>query len=477
MYKRIVVILIGIFILFVFISVRVMIAEEIIEEEKQDVTRALTIEDFIELAAANDKEFEAILIDELKLQYEKDLDLPARDLILEVKMEYDYFLKQDRSGRETTWGLSKLFPMTGTSITAEYSVAPSSTSTTDSSDFSVYITQPIARNAFGKVTRLHDKIIGIEIDVARHQIVEAYEDYLATIISAYYDWYEAYENLKVAESSYNENLKLLDNIKERQESKIALPIDVNKIKLQALSKKETLITSQEEYENYLNTVKTAIRYEDSKELIPVNPLLYSDKEVSFDADFSRLREVGRTFQVLKLLEEKSSLDVKKSADDLLPSIDLLIGYEIDADYYDLQRKDTMAYAGLSMEFPFPDQVDRAEYNVDKIEEQEARLASNNVYYQLYRDIKNLALVIQREKDLIQIADEKVATAEAILEDESKNYTYGKVSLNDYIDAVNDLDTNRFNKIYHELQLKRAKVEWLRLTDKLISKKEISEKGN
>ena len=477
MYKSIVAVLISMVVLFVFITAQVMIAQETIENERQDTGRLLTIEEFILSASANDKEFEAILIEELKLQYEKDLELPARDLVLEVKSQYDYLLRQSRRDREISVDLSKLFPITGTSITAEYSVSPSYTSVRDSSDFTVYISQPIARNAFGKATRLEDKIIGIEIDVATHQIVEAYEDYLATIIGVYYDWYEAYENLNIARSSYNENLKLLDNIKERHKSKIALPIDVNKVNLQVLGKKETLVNSQEQYEKLLNTVKTAIRYKDNQELVPVDSLLYSELEVSFEEDFPKLQESGRTFKILRLLEEKSTLDVKKSADDLLPSIDLLFGYEIAGKNHDLQSSNSMAYAGLSMEFPFPNQVDRAEYNVDKIEGQEARLASENVYYQLYRDIKNLALVIQREKDLIQIADEKTATAEAILEDESKNYTYGKVTLNDYIDAVNDVDTNRFNKIYHELQLKRAKVEWLRLTDELISKKDILEQGD
>lgn len=39
-------------------------------------------------------------------------------------------------------------------------------------------------------------------------------------------------------NSYNENLKLLENVKQREKSSIALPIDVNKINLQVLEKKK-----------------------------------------------------------------------------------------------------------------------------------------------------------------------------------------------------------------------------------------------
>ncbi|MCK4881474.1 MAG: hypothetical protein KAS92_00450, partial [Candidatus Omnitrophica bacterium] len=42
----------------------------------------LPLREFIDLAVRNDTEFEKILIDELSLQYEKDLGLPADDLVL-----------------------------------------------------------------------------------------------------------------------------------------------------------------------------------------------------------------------------------------------------------------------------------------------------------------------------------------------------------------------------------------------------------
>ena len=50
------------------------------------------MEEFVKLATEQDTEFEAILIDELPTQYRKDLNLPVRDIILEVKAQYDLFL-------------------------------------------------------------------------------------------------------------------------------------------------------------------------------------------------------------------------------------------------------------------------------------------------------------------------------------------------------------------------------------------------
>ena len=182
----------------VLLSTKVMIAGQGRETENRSEMRILSLREFIDLSVRKDTEFEKILIDELSLQYEKDLELPAGDLVLEVKGQYDLILDRKREEAEGTVSLSKLFPFTGTNLEAEYTTAPSYTSTVNTTGFTFEVSQPIAENAFGKAARLKDKIVGVEIDVARHQIVEAYEDYLATIIVGYYDWYEAYENLKIS---------------------------------------------------------------------------------------------------------------------------------------------------------------------------------------------------------------------------------------------------------------------------------------
>lgn len=93
------------------------------------------------------------------------------------------------------------------------------------------------------------------------------------------------------------------------------------------------------------------------------------------------------------------MDVAKEADDLLPSIDLLFGYNVKGSNRDFGNSDTMPYAAVDFKTTIPAQI-------------------------------------EREHALPAIADEKIALAEAILEDEAENYTYGKITLNDYITAVN-----------------------------------------
>ena len=435
----------------------------------------LPLREFIDLAVRNDTEFEKILIDELSLQYEKDLGLPADDLVLEIKGQHDLMLSQERAETGGSVALARLFPYTGTSVETEYTTASSYTSTENATTLTVEVSQPIAQNAFGKATRLKDKIIGVELDVARHQIIEAYEDYLAAVITGYYIWYEAYENLNIGESSYNENLKLLDNIKERQKSNIALAIDVNKVHLQVLAKKEKLIELKEEYANALNFIEQATRYDGKESLVPHEPEVYKDVTVVFEEDFEKFKDAGRTCQVLNLLEQKSKLEVDEEADDLLPSINVLVGYNIKGRDFEIENEDNMAYAGITVAWPFGDQVDRAEYETSKITLEKTKLTNTGTRFGLYTDIKDLSIQINSEKELLNIAKEKIGLAKSILKDETENYSFGKVTLNDYIDAVNVLDNNRFNEVLHDSQHKKLLVEWLRMTDRLVSKSDVYEK--
>lgn len=443
-----------------------------ISGEAPDQGQRLAIDEFVRLAADRDTEFETILIDELIVNYQKDLRLPPDDLILSVKQQYEVFIDQDRNTPATLISLSRLFPYNGTEVSLAYDVGASIASADKAGTLSFNVSQPIARNAFGRSTKLLDKIVGLEMDVARHQIVEAYEDYLAAITTAYYNWYEDYENLRIGRSSYAENLKLLDNIRKRQARNIALPVDVNKVELQVLEKKERVFDLEERLKISLHVIQTIIRHETDEQLVPVEPAPPVSLTESFDQLFDLFSKNSRTFQILKKLEERSSLQVARDADDLFPSINLIAGYELQGEDYNMENSDDVLYAGVSFRFPFGNRVEKAEHEVSKVLADKTRLETQNTYYRLYAQLIGLYLQIERESKLIKIADEKIALARAVVKDETENYSFGKVTLNDYIQAVNVLDSNRFNKVFRESFQKKLLVEWLRLMDQLVSRKDI-----
>jgi len=438
--------------------------------------KELGLDEFIMLAAQNDDRFELILINELNLKYEYALGIPSRDLVFSVRNDYNYYRRQFRGDRETEISLSKLFPYIGTEVSAAYETTPGFVRRQNVSAMTLLITQPIAENAFGRAVRLRDKIIGLEIEVARYQIVEAYEDYLALLINAYFLWYKAYEDFKVGDSSYRANLKLQENMEARMKSNIALPIDVNKITLLVLAKKETLIDLRTTYDNALNFIEDSMGYAGGEEaLVPTRPELYEEQEIDFETGYARFEKESRTARVLRSLEDRSSLVVKEEFDDLLPSINLRIGNTWDWIGSGVEREDHLLFAGVQMDWSFFEQVDRAEYNNAKIDRDRSRITTENTLDTLYVSLKNISQQVKSQRELALISAEKSERARSVLADETENYSFGKVTLNDYIDAVNVYDDNRFNRIGRDVAVRRLVVEWLRLSDQLISRKEIDER--
>lgn len=433
----------------------------------------LSLKSFIEQASAKDVTFESILIDQMPLQYQRDILLPDSDIIMDVKYQHNFYLGQDRSNPQASISLSKLFPYNGTKVSLSYAKSSSVFNTSENADLEFLISQPIANNAFGKSTRLQDKIIGLENDISRFQIIEAYEDYLASLTAAYYNWYSAYENLKVGKSSYQSNLKLMDNILDRQRQKIALPIDVNKMKLLLIGKEENIIILEKIYQQHTNLIFKAIGHKSKAEYIPLKPAAPVSL-VEFEKDYENFTQVSRTYKILNRLEQQGELTVTKAADELLPSTSLLLGYKLDGQDWGIKHQQDNLYAGITLSWPIGHSVNKAKKQLAQIEYKKTQLSNQNKYEDLRINLKNIFLQIQREEKLIAVSEKKIKLAEAILKDEAENYSYGKVSLNDYIIAVNRVDEIRFSNTEHSVQLNKLLIEWLRLTDQLVDEKILNE---
>ncbi len=437
--------------------------------------KQLTLEAFVRLAAERNTVFEEILIDELPLQYTRILALPADDLILSVKGNYFLMLDDTEGGPEYSFALDKLFPSTGTRLSTSYTTDyPSSTRRNESeSAFSIVVVQPVAENAFGKANRLVEKLSGIENNVARHQIAEAYEDYLASLIRLYYDWYAASENLATATTAYEDAKKQLGNIRERERNNIALPIDVNKIMVQTVSRKEQTIALRNDYHAQTNLVMEAIRAGKTEKPVPAKPDGAQRHRITdLDTELRTFLKSSRTSLILALLEEKAGTEVAQTADKLLPSINLTAGYDLAGDDRFFTDPDHGLFAGITLEWPLPDKQEAARHEISRINSKRVSLSTGNTRLSLETSLKNLYRTIENQHRLIKLAEKKITISQAIVKDEKRNYSLGKTSLNDLIDEVNRLEEHRFNLINREIGLQKLIVEWKRLTDTLVREKDI-----
>jgi len=464
----------NILILYIFSSI-LLVSGNGISKTVKEVKRSITLETFIRAACVHDRQFQLILIDELSLKYKKALELPSKDLVLSATGQYNLKLAGDvAGGPEGIISLSKLFPFTGTETSASYSISPARSGSGYTSSFTTIVSQPLARNAFGRNTRLHDRILGLESRVSRYQIIEAYEDYLATIIGLYYQWYADTALYEASRRAWEENRRLLGNLQLRLKNRIAHPIDVNRVHLQTIISRDEMDTRRLQFEASRDLVYHAINYKGTKVLKPVFENFTASLGKNFAADYQNQWAGNRTAMILDLLVQGGKLEGIRAADDLLPSVNLLAGYSIGSTAFGLNSSysEHQVYGGLQFAFPFGRQKEKAALEVTRIEQRKNLINKTNTKERLRNDLKTLHRRIRQEEGFITTAGSRFELARRIAVEEARLYRQARSPLKNLIEARTALEENRLNLINHRVQLSTLRLEWLRLTDQLVKGKNL-----
>ena len=137
---------------------------------------------FLEQAAQSDPGFQRILSEEVGLRYQEALDTPAADWVVSAVAGYalDLAASPQDPAADASLGLAKLFPFTGTRLDAEVRAGELGRDP-NTLGWSLGVSQDLARNAFGRAARMDRDLSGLEVELARHQVVEAYEDWFASL--------------------------------------------------------------------------------------------------------------------------------------------------------------------------------------------------------------------------------------------------------------------------------------------------------
>ncbi len=416
--------------------------------------RELSLKEFVALASKNDPKFHRILMDELSLRYDTDMNVESEELVATILTE----LTMDASDKYAASGLSleRRVPLRGQSYESSYAYDADDN---DSHTFSFSFSQDIAQNAFGKAVKLDSQIQDIKTDVARYQITEAYEDYMAELMSVYYTWTRQYESYRLAQSSYKENEKVLASIVSRQKKKVADQTDVNKLKLLIIAKEEQVIIFEKNYKETMNKMQRVTKLGLSETVIPDSSIILDSLPSEFEKELSGIKDSSRSFRMLALIQSHVNVETARLARELMPSIELSAAV--------LQNVDTSAQLSATIALPFQKKKAKAAYAISQINQEKNTLNTESTSEILETAIQNLHLSLVTQKKLVTTAAKKRGLAAKILENESENYAYGKISLNDYIAAVNRFDSTRFDEIDQKITFQQLSVEWKRLTDQLI----------
>ncbi len=432
----------------------------------------IKLDEFISLASQNPF-FEAILIDQLDLQYSETLALPADDWILSVKAQYQ--LGGDETnlvhGFNGSVGLSKLFNESGTQLSSGFNWTPGATSQEGNANFFFNLAQPIGQNAFGRQNKWISTLTRMENSIAEIQIIEAYEDYLASLIVMYYDWYSNYSRLQNSYNSYRISQGLLEEMEAKQRYGIADALDINTTKLQLRSREDSLMNNEASYKKLENEIRMVLGMNSEWTARPVLEDYLNLETLDTSVYLDSFYEESRTAEVFELLLSTDELNEKIAAEDLLPSANLIANYGLSGAGYGFEGGsiDHSLNIGVEVNYSILSERMTARNELAKIATQKTALDNENKILNLRLEIENLVLQIKSDYERYLLAEEMLGLAELVYLDEQEDYDLGSSELNFLIQAINSRDTYEIQLITKKVALNSLIIEMLRVTDNLVVK--------
>ncbi len=436
----------------------------------QEVGQAtvLTLNEFIKKASAHGT-FKEILLQELVLKYNRILGTPQIQLLLDTGAQYGLNLGDENRGYLSgSVSLSSLFPVSGTTLSLEYDTAPAAATNTQTSSIGLKVEQSVLKNAFGASSRLQELMAGNEETLARYQILEAYEDYLAQVIDYYIEWNISYQNMLYKEKSLNAGKTLLNLTKRKQQYGIALPLDVNKATLQTLSDQEQLNQARDSYESSRKRVALLIGLGGGEfPYIPgeFNPAV-NDPQLKRQQQMFLSR--SRTIKMLDLLLRIAKQELDLALDDLLPTATVYTAYNLTGDDF-LPANSTSSdlELGFSLSLPLFNTQANAKAEIQKNSLDKTALSGMNQKEELGLQLDTLLQTITFLRAQLDLAEQKLKIARLIVDQEQVQYNQGRAGLNDLLNAYQTLDSINQSRLQTMSDLAKNYIEWLRFTDSLV----------
>ncbi len=429
---------------------------------------ALNMQNYLSALQAQDIEYQRVLKDLDQLEFNKDLNMPSRQYLLEIQNEYGIVLGDGQTTRTLGTSLSRNFSETGTQVSVFFD--DNELIGRDERTIGARVEQDLLRNSFGSTTRAQSDMLDIENQILYLQIVQAYEDYVETKMQAFVTLQKAYLELQAAENLQQQSQKIQQNIVERRRNNIALDVDVDRITLQNLVNEESLMSAQAQVRQQAQALELTLGYpvDLSKGLQPWDmPMPTLDR-------VTELVPSTRTMQIAALQEKALTQSAFLAKRQRYPDLNLVLGITRDEfTRFNVAADRNELVVGFNVSAPLGDSQLKAQ---EKSARLTAALASTDrelTQRDLKLNLQTLAIDIQNQEKVHAIAQKKLKVSTRIVDQEKLRYNRGQIDLEQWIDAQNTLKDNQLQAIESAVDLTSLILQWQNLSDQLVQKDDVT----
>jgi outer membrane protein TolC len=422
-----------------------------------------SLDSFLKMSQKQNLSFKKILLEQHSITPDSILASDIDDLTLSLSLGH-YLQESSATENVSLYSLSfsQLFPLTGATAAGSYAETLSDQINKKQTSFSLSLTQPILRNGFGYQLHLANKNRHLTEKITYLSILESYEDYLAFLINSYFDWHLAYVEWTAAKDLVADYNKLLRDMESRKRNHIATNLDLNKMRVQLLSKKEALLKAELQLFNTKETLSGIIRETMPSTWKPTLPP--SLEKPDFNKTEVYLNE-SRTATLIRLSESILDNQSLINKNMLAPDVDVALSFSSTSTSGGEATDKLLAHIAIPL--PFASKHEKASVEKTKIETNIAK-ANNQLSQEKWE--QHLTVIkksYKKEATLLSIYKRKVRYLKRIVRDERKEFRTGRSTLNQLIQALNNLESANTQRLIHAHQVERLNVEWKQLTDTLV----------
>jgi outer membrane protein TolC len=432
-----------------------------------------------ELVLKNDPTLISIFMDTTDIAYLPNANLPASDWLLGAQSQTNVSMA-GTMGLNASAQADKEYPQSGHFVQGE--LGTQTTRTGQSASIQGAYGIDLAKNRNGREYTVLTHRIHLEQQMLRLQTRERIEQLLIEKAQLYLDWVQATLQVQAAQIAVDEANVFLLHIQKKQASYIARKIDVDKAQLQ-LSQKQVHL---EQAKAKQKAQQTALQFS----LGVQQPLKLPQKEWRMSESFSpdslyvQQQYIAQNYldtaQIHRWLETlplhtaallrtqlaKSQADLQVLQESALPTLRVYAG----AGLYTPENnwKETpKIFAGVKWQHNLTRTQNQAKQQMARNEVQRTQAQIYNEVVSLLQTLQLLAVEWEGTQQQIAIQKQQIALSESVLQLEHIEYQYGRIGINDLLQAQNRLQEARLAKTNYKITLERIYLRWLHATNELL----------
>lgn len=437
-------------------------------------TEIVSISDFVSRIKKSDPNLERIVSDNLKKRFLVDLNLPSRQFLLSVSDQYGYAGNDQGRTNRFSAEISKEIIETGTSLSVSQSEIKRPDQTVNV--FEIRAEQSLWKNAFGSLNRDQIDINNLELNKVESQVLDAYEDYVATLINDYLDLYQQSLRYDLSRRLYDQSVKLEANIRKRIKKNVADQIDLFKIQMLVAQRKREMILAKAAFTKSSMALGKRLQGDDktNSRIVPANNLNLADSISDLKIiDVNKAVEKTRAYHIYQQDIQIGNLnnEIAMQGDDA--DVKLILGYSTDESSrysVSINRKETLV--GVRLDVPLGDSLSRARVEQSKLDFLQAKLEWLNFKIEFENSLNNIKEDILAQQKVLVLNRKRKELSDKVLKDDERLYGLGKLSLQLLIDSFNNTAQNEYDYLSSVMTLNKYTIDWLNLTDQLIAKEDL-----